>query len=336
MYKKIFIITMLGFALNSFCIANDLYYSPQGTVQEQLEKGIRYTQRYLDMCIHDFAAVDVVKELEAARDRGVQVRIVILKRGRDDLRDSLAEVLMYRKFDVRVLKPQFSDKLVQDFIIFDNRILVIGVYNWLAYRNRSIYNDVLFHYSPDKIHAYKNTFYRLFTEGQVAPLLANRNEREGKESPPAPAIVSGTMHKKQIIPSDISDKGSVTADKPEKPAEVISKDFMPISFEEIDKQLGRESTLSRSERNKLWKKYKGKYVQWRGVVSYKGMGRVDWNRIGISHDNDKDAEVEIIFDWKMFEKVMDIRIGRTVTYTGKLISRSGINAPYRLDDGNIE
>jgi hypothetical protein len=66
------------------------------------------------------------------------------------------------------------------------------------------------------------------------------------------------------------------------------------------------------------------------------MGRVDWNRIGVNRKSSKNAEVEILFDWRMFEKVMDVRIGRTITYTGKLISRPGINSPYRLDDGDIE
>lgn len=333
---KIFIIIMLGLALNSLCIANNLYYAPQGTIQGQLKEGIQYAQRSLDMCIHDFAAVDIEKELNAARDRGVQVRVVVLKHTRNDLQDFLAKALIDKRFDVRVLDLQLSDKLVQDFIIFDNRILAIGAYNWLAYRNRIIYNDVLFYYDPDKIHVYKNAFYRLFTEGEVALLSATQNERTVKDDPSVPEIDSRTADEKQIIPENISNEESVIADKPERPAEITDKDFIHISFEEMDKQFGRESALSRSERNELWKKYKGKYVQWRGIVSYKGMGRVDWNRIGISHDNDKDAEVEVIFDWKMFEKVMDIRIGRAIIYTGKLVSRPGINAPYRLDDGDIE
>lgn len=104
----------------------------------------------------------------------------------------------------------------------------------------------------------------------------------------------------------------------------------------MDKQIGKESTLSRSERNKFWKKYKGKYVRWSGIVSYKGMGRVDWNRVGVSRQNSQNAEVEILFDWRMFEKVMSVQIGSMISYSGKLVSRPGINAPYRLDDGNIE
>ena len=63
---------------------------------------------------------------------------------------------------------------------------------------------------------------------------------------------------------------------------------------------------------------------------------MDWNRIGVSRQLGKDAEVEILFDWKLFEKVMNVRLGSTITYTGKLRSRPVYDAPYRLDDGDIE
>jgi hypothetical protein len=38
----------------------------------------------------------------------------------------------------------------------------------------------------------------------------------------------------------------------------------------------------------------------------------------------------------MFEKVMRIKEGNLITYTGELGSRPVLNAPYRLDDGDIE
>ena len=71
-------------------------------------------------------------------------------------------------------------------------------------------------------------------------------------------------------------------------------------------------------------------------MSYRGMGRVDWNRVGVNRQKSKDAEVEISFDWRMLEKVMRIKEGNPITYTGRLVSRPVINAPYRLGDGDIE
>ncbi len=326
---------MLWCISGSVYAADNLYYVPQGTIKEQLKEGIEYTRHSIDVCIHNFAALDIGKDLEAARVKGVRVRMVILSYD-NNRRGLLAETLIHKGFDVRVLKPQMGDKLVQDFFLLDDRILVTGVYNWLAYQNRNICHDVVFHYDINKIRNYKNTFYRLFTEGEIIPFLASQTEQEIKSLSPVSGITPFTLDKKQSIQESLSDEKPVVPKEPEGIMDERSRDSLDISFEELDKQFSKKSMLTRSEKNELWKKYKGKYVRWHGIVSYKGMGRVDWNRIGISQKNDKGAEVEILFDWKKFEKVMNIRIGNTITYTGRLVSYPKIDAPYRLDDGDIE
>lgn len=336
--KRLLIVVILGWFSNSLYAENNAYYTPKGTVNEQLKEGIEYTKRCINICIHTFAALDIIKDLEVARDKGIRVRIVILEYGSNNKRGPLAETLLHRGFDTRVLKTQAGDDQVQDFILLDDRILVTGAYNWLAYRKRNICNDVLFHYDQERILAYKNRFYTLFTEGEAAPFLNNRNEWVLAKDSLVSGIPSDTSDAKQAAQDHIPDKELMATGKSSEPAPeaAIPKDFIEISFDELDKQFGKKSMFSRSKKNELWKKFKGKYVRWQGVVSYKGMGRVDWNRIGVSRQRSKDAEVEIRFDWRMFEKVMNVRVGSTITYTGKLVSRSGINAPYRLDDGNIE
>lgn len=70
---------------------------------------------------------------------------------------------------------------------------------------------------------------------------------------------------------------------------------------------------------------------------HKGAGRVDWNRVGISHQGDEEkADVVVVFHWKMYQKVMNISQGDTITYTGKLISRPRLNSQFRIQDGIIE
>lgn len=336
--KKLLIsIIIIGWVSQSVFATNSFYYTPEGSVKERLREGIEYAQQRIDMCIHNFAALDINDDLEIARSKGVRVRVVILENGNNTAMGQLAELLIRKGFDTRVFNLQIIDDQVQDFILFDDRILVTGTYNWLAYQNRNICNDVLFYHERDRIRNFKSTFYRLFTEGVATPFLNYQKEWIAAKNPPASDTVSGTSEAKQIMQNNILNKEPTVVNEPAKTVpEVISQDFINISFEELDKQFGKESTLSRSEKNKLWKKYKGKYIRWNGVVSYKGMGRVDWNRIGVSRQRGKNAEVEILFDWRQFEKVMQIYVGSQIQYTGKLVSRSGLNAPYRLDDGNIE
>ncbi|MDN3515246.1 MAG: phospholipase D-like domain-containing protein [Candidatus Brocadia sp.] len=331
--KRIFILVILGWVSGALYAENTAYYTPDGTIEERVREGIENTQRCINICIHNFAALNIEHELEIARDRGIRIRVVILEQDDSEESGPLAEALIHKGFDVRILKTHIGNAQVQDFILFDDRVLVTGVYNWLAYRNRNNCNDVLFHCDQDRIRTYKNIFSTLFTDGEAIFLLYNSKEL-AKINMPALASASNALDTRQIIQEDR--KTAIIKENSRPGHEAISKDYLDISFEELDKQIGRESTLSRSERNKFWKKYKGKYVRWSGIVSYKGMGRVDWNRVGVSRQNSQNAEVEILFDWRMFEKVMSVQIGSMISYSGKLVSRPGINAPYRLDDGNIE
>ena len=335
--NKLLITAILGCISSSLFAASNTHYAPDGAVRERLKEGVEYAQHCVDICIHDFAALEIAEYLDVARDRGVRVRVVILEHGNDKSRGSLAEKLIYKEFDVRVLKRQHGENPLQDFVVLDDRVLVTGAYNWLAYRNRNICNDVLFQYDLERIRDYKNTFCQLFTEAEAIPSINNRKALVAPNNPPVSDMVSDIAGSKQTVQSDTLDKEQMAAkESAETAAEVIPKDFINISIEEMNKKFGKESILSRSDKNELWKKYKGKYVRWQGIVAYKGMGRVDWNRVGVSRQRGNGAEVEILFDWRRFEAVMDIRAGRPITYTGRLVSRPWINAPYRLDDGDIE
>ncbi|MCF6157546.1 MAG: hypothetical protein E3K32_03015 [wastewater metagenome] len=335
--KGLFIIVVLGCIFSgSFSAANTLSYIPHGSMKERLEEGIGYTEHTIDIYMHNFAALNITEELEGARNRGVRVRAVILEHiTKGSQRGLLAEILISRGFDVRILKSQHSNKSVQDFILLDDRVLVTGVYNWLAYRNRDIYNDITFYYNSDRIHDYKNIFYQLFTDGEAVPLFVERKEQDTESASPLAGMISD-RDKEQTEREYVPGKEPEVTGETVGPSEAISKDFISISFEELDRQFGKESGLSRSEKNTLWKKYQGKYIRWQGTISYRGMGRVDWNRIGVSQKGDKGAEVEILFDWRRFGKVMSLKEGNPVTYTGKLVSYPRIKAPYRLNDGDIE
>lgn len=336
--KKLLFAGFFWYIYSSLCTAHSASYIPDGTVRERLREGIEYARHRVDICIHDFAALEISEYLDGARERGVRVRVMMLEQDSNGAKGSLAEMLIDKGFDVRVLKTQLCGSPVQDFIVLDDRVLVTGVYNWMAYRNRNICGDVVFHYDSERILSYKDIFWRLYTDAEPIPSKISKKELVASEITSAAHTTSGATTVKQPLQANNNrDNGQPTAKEITKSEiEEIPKEFMDISFDEMNKKFGKESTLSRSEKNKLWKEYKGKYVRWQGIVAYKGMGRVDWNRVGVSRQRGNGVEAEILFDWRRFEAVMNIRVGRTITYTGKLVSRPGINAPYRLDDGDIE
>lgn len=319
------------------CKAQDNYYIPDGTVKERLIEGIGRTQHCIDFCVHDFASLDVGKELLVAREKGVRVRIVVVENNSTAVKGLLAESLINKGFDVRILRSGFSGNEMEDFVIFDERTLVTGAYNWLAYKNRNICNDVIIYYDTERIRAYKNMFYRLFADGEAVPVLVNKKGLIVSNDIPIYGTVTNIVEIEQAIKSNMpSGEESVASEiLNETVPETISGDFIDLSFEEMTNKFGKGSTLSRSEKSNLWKKYKNKYVRWRGIIVHRGMGRVDWNRVGVSYKDSRNADAEIMFDWKKFDEVTSMRIGSTITFTGKLVSRPGLNSPFRLEDVNL-
>ncbi len=327
---------LFGFSGPLFAAQNNSY-TPEGSLRERLKEVIAYTGDSIDMCVHTFVAVDVNQCLSAARDRGVRVRIVLIENGDTPARGALADALIHQGFDARVFKQRVDGGLPQDFIVLDNKVMITGVYNWLAYSDRIIRHDVTLYYEPDRVQRNKDVFYRLFAEGYPVPLSEKTKGSASFAGSSVPRETATEKTAQQPTLTTKKDAGQIAASEPAKPQTTLEPGkFLEISFEDLDKQLGQASTLSRAEKNGLWKQYKDKYVRWRGVVIYKGAGRLDWNRIGLSRQTAKNAETELIVDWKMFDRVMNLRIGGEVTYTGKLITRATTRSPYRLDDGTIE
>lgn len=110
--------------------------------------------------------------------------------------------------------------------------------------------------------------------------------------------------------------------------------FITIPFEELDALFGKKNKMTESQKDKLWKEYKNKYIRWTGEVVSRGKGRVSGLRMVIKHT--EGADVELVFDNDKENLVLETQKGDKIIYTGKLATRCGYILPYKLDDGNIE
>jgi hypothetical protein len=111
-------------------------------------------------------------------------------------------------------------------------------------------------------------------------------------------------------------------------------EFVTESFYDLFDIFGNYSRLTELQKGDSWNKYKGKYVRWNGVVTYKGLTDDDWNRAGIRHN--VDTNVEIMFGEDKKHIVKMINKGDHITYTGKLSFRFDRNLLFKLEDANIE
>ena len=113
-----------------------------------------------------------------------------------------------------------------------------------------------------------------------------------------------------------------------------SREFINDSFDDLFKILSKYSALTDSQKEDSWHKYKGKYVKWQGIVTYKNTDEKNLERIGVEHR--VGTNVELIFDDSKKDIVKMITRGDTITYTGKLASLFDRNLLFGLKNTNIE
>ena len=107
-----------------------------------------------------------------------------------------------------------------------------------------------------------------------------------------------------------------------------------LTFEDLNRTFGKNSSISQSEKEELWNYYSGKSIEWQGIVNYKGLGRNDWCRIGIRHN--VGTNVELSFDGDNKNLIKMIKKEDKITYTGKLAKLFGRNLLCSIEDVDIK
>ena len=99
------------------------------------------------------------------------------------------------------------------------------------------------------------------------------------------------------------------------------------------KSLGKGSIVSGSERKKLWREYKGKYVTWKGHISYIAWGLFTGSIMGVSHPMGKDVIVYIKNEY--VPHVKRLHKGDPVVYSGRIVKAPTLFNGFKLRDAAI-
>ena len=368
--KKIGLFTMLMslcigiftvlFVPGTIYAKTEVLFSPRGSIKDAIIQNITSSRGTIDVTAFTFTSGDIAEALYQAKERGVEVRVII-----DQTQDAKSyPVLRFLKeegLDLQFLKGNVGGSMNNAFAIFDDKLLVTGSYTWTEYAEKFNYENAIFIDESDVVEKYKNEFEALYnksvvqrarrmesstlsardSEMKVVP-ISNKtrevvkqrnadgiNEKDGKNT-----ITDGKAYKSV----DRKDAGSFRIIKSGKQIKTIEeplKQFMNVSFNEIDKLFGSESKLDKTERTTLWKsKFEGKYVKWTGRVSFRGFAVYNWNKVGISHKGSS-IDVNLKFDYSKQKTVMKLKVGDIVTYTGRLVTLSSLLSSYRLEDVDI-
>ncbi len=117
-------------------------------------------------------------------------------------------------------------------------------------------------------------------------LLFNRNllfKLEDANIEKINGVLVGKLKKDLEDKATLSSKPSHIKDVfPESELKESSEAKTDTPFDDLNRIFGKNSILTYAQKEEQWDNYKGKYITWQGVVTYKGVGGNDWKRIGIS------------------------------------------------------
>ncbi len=332
-------ILILLFAANTIYAKTEVLFSPRGSIKDAIITNILSSKETIDVTAFTFTAGDIAEALYQAKERGVEIRVII-----DQTQDvnlyPVIEFLKEERFDLQFLKGNIGGSMNNAFAIFDDKLLVTGSYTWTEYAEKFNYENAVFIDEPDVVSKFRKEFESLYDKSVVqgasrmeVVAAANKVKELAKQG-----SMSNIKGKSGGKPTSEDDVIKFVTRKDVEHLKTIKnplKQFITISFDELDKKFGSESKLAKSEKTRLWKnEYEGKYISWTGRISFRGFAVYDWNKVGISH-NSSNIDVNLRFDYSKQRTVMKLKVGDTITYTGRLVSLSSAFSSYRVDDADV-
>jgi hypothetical protein len=348
------------FAPDTIYAKTEVLFSPRGSIKDAIIKNIISSRGTIDVTTFTFTSGDIAEALYQAKERGVEVRVIV-DQTQDAKNYPVLEFLKEEGFNLQFLKGNIGGSMNNAFAIFDDKLLVTGSYTWTEYAEKFNYENAIFIDEPDVVDKYKKEFESLYDKGVVqganrveGSALSNRNSgmeemavsNKAKKAAKQDSVNSvyekdnkNTIREDNVVKFVVGkDSESISAIKSNKQINAIEdplKQFINISFDELDKKFGSESKLDKLEKRRLWEsEFEGKYVRWTGRVCFRGFAVYDWNKVGISHKG-SNIDVNLRFDYSKQRIVMKLKVGDIVTYTGRLVSLSSLFSSYRLEDVDV-
>lgn len=117
---------------------------------------------------------------------------------------------------------------------------------------------------------------------------------------------------------------------------VVKGKFLLLSFGDFNSLIGGNDRIGATQRKYLFERYKGRYVRWWGEVE-EVIKEIpgDYTLRVNPGQTPKDLPVNIRFDKSKRQKLLMLKRGGGVNYTGRLIDFDP-SSGYYLEDGDIE
>jgi len=142
----------------------EVYFSPEGRIEERIIKAIDGSGSSIDLAIFDFTSQEIKSAFDRAKKRGARIRIVADSRQAKGVH-SVVQSLVDDGVAVRIVHGLGRGVMHDKFAIFDDKLLFTGSYNWTANAEHFNYENAIFISDPETISRYQEEFNKLWKLG---------------------------------------------------------------------------------------------------------------------------------------------------------------------------
>jgi len=161
-------------------LASEVYFSPEGGVQDQIIKRINTSKSFIDMAMYSFTSGDIAEALGRASQRGVKIRVVrdaIQSENKNDENSYLQQ----NGIHVAIRSGKGRGIMHDKFAVFDGKEAFTGSYNWTNNAEHNNWENGLFTDEPKIVQAYQKEFEVLWKAPDKTAFSKSkkRRRREG-------------------------------------------------------------------------------------------------------------------------------------------------------------
>ena len=140
----------------------EVYFSPEGHIQDRIISAIDKSSTSIDLTIFDFTSQEIKLALKRAKAKGVAIRIIADSRQAKGVH-SIIPALTGEGFNVKVVHGKARGIMHNKFAIFDKKLLFTGSYNWTNNAEHFNYENAIFISDPETIKKYQQEFERIWS-----------------------------------------------------------------------------------------------------------------------------------------------------------------------------
>ena len=147
-----------------------VFFSPRGGCEEAILAQLDGARKYIHVAMYAFTSRYLAQALVRAKERGVEVKVVLDRSFQEESKYSKGEYLKRKGVPVKLVAPvemrgikMIKGLMHHKFAVIDGEVVVTGSYNWTARAERVNYENLLiFVDSPGLARAYEEEFERLW------------------------------------------------------------------------------------------------------------------------------------------------------------------------------